>query len=109
MNINHHIRSLQIVYEGTGHLLRHCPLRIAGENTVHVQIETGNSPCNGINAQGIQCRINLQRTIQFIQILLHNLIQPEADILAFQFITVCTGYDTNTFARISVTNYILLD
>lgn len=97
MDIDYHIRSLQVAQEGIGHLFGHGSVRIAGEDAIHVQVEARDAPGDGVDAQRIQCGINLHGTVQFLQILLYDLIEPETDILAFQFVAVRTRHDADTF------------
>ena len=108
MNIDYHIGSLQITYKSIGSLFCHGPIRIAGKNAVHIQIETWDAPGDGVDAQRIQCGIDFYCAIQFLQILLYDLIEAETDILAFQFVAVRTCDDADTFVLVSMVDYIFL-
>ena len=82
---------------------------ISGENTVHIQIEGGNAARNRVDAQRIECRIHFYGAIEKSGAFVQAADQLKAHILAFVFITMCSGNDANAFFARAILYYFFPD
>ena len=94
MDVYHHIGSLDVLHDSVSRLLGHCAVRITWEDSVHIEVEVGNSSLYGVDAQRVEGRVDFERAVEGFDIFAGDACQFVAHHLPFQFITVRTCDDT---------------
>ena len=72
VNVNDHVGSLDVLDDGMGSLLGHGSLRVTRKDAVHVEVEVGYAPLNGVYAKRIECRIDFQCTSEQFRMFAHD-------------------------------------
>ena len=110
MNVYHHVGPLDVLNDGMSRLFGHSTLRIAREDAVHVEVEVGDTPLNGVDTQRIESGIDFQCTIEGIDMFRSNTGQFITYHLPFQFVAMGACYHTKAQAVLpAVLNNILAD
>ena len=102
MDVDDHISPLDVLDDGMSGLFCHRALWVTGEDAVHVEVEIGNTPLDGVDAQRIQSRINFQCSTEQFGMLTYDVCQFVAHHLPLQFVAVsaCNHTEAETFLTV---------
>ena len=91
MDINTQVGSDQIVHQLRRHIFRHISLCAARENMVHINIKLRQTTVDGIDAQRIDRRVNIQYTGQLFRLFPDPALYLVQHIHAQKLIAMDTG------------------
>lgn len=108
VDIDNHICATKVIYNLMRDTLNHMAIIDAGEDAIHIEVESRDATADGIDTQRIDGRPYFDRAIDFIGRGLETASHLVADILAFELVAMDAGDDANTRA-IAIADDKLID
>ena len=109
MYVYHKVGAFQVFDDGVGCLFRHRPVLVAGEDAVHVEVEVGDAPLYGVDAQRVEGGVDFHGSVQVLQLFLQPAGHEVAHHLSLQFITMRAGHDAHPSLAVTMADDVLAD
>ena len=97
VNINRHFCAFEFLNQFACNPLRRRSVGTSRENPVHIQIKTGKSSLDRIDAHRVQCRIDIQHPFKVLTLFTNDFIKQITNVLSFKLIAVNSGNDAKSF------------